>query len=106
MATLDLAGLGQALESINLGGLPRVDSADVLYKPLDIPRTYLADILGSLSGCGAEAAYKSIQHPKNSDDGDFAVVLPKLSQGARNVRELGFDLTDRVCTYTTKSTAS
>jgi arginyl-tRNA synthetase len=96
MATLTLAGLEAHLASLGLKiPLPHFAEADVLTKPLDIGRTYFADILCSLVECEAKNAYSSIQWPGDIYNGDLAVILPKLSHGAKpNV--LALDLMQKV----------
>lgn len=97
MATLTLAGLEELLGGLGLATpLPHFPAADVLTKPLDIGRIYLADILCSLVECDAKNAYSSIQWPGDIWNGDLAVVLPKLSHGA-NSNSLALDLMKKVC---------
>jgi arginyl-tRNA synthetase len=60
MATLDLGGLATKLEELGLGPIPQFSEAHVLNKPLDIARSYLADILRSLVGCDPITAYNFI----------------------------------------------
>lgn len=75
--------------------IPPFPSADVLNIPLDIGRSYFADILCSLIGCDAATAYNSIQLPNSIDNGDLAVILPRISQGADS-GELGFKIKQNV----------
>jgi len=82
MATLDLSGLATKLEGLGLGPMPQFLEAHVLNKPLDIGRSYLADILCSLIDCDPITAYNSIQWPNNISTADLTVPLPKLSHGA------------------------
>jgi hypothetical protein len=82
MATLDLSGLATRLEGLGLGPIPQFSEAHVLNKPLDIGRSYLADILRSLIDCDPITAYNSIQWPNDIFTADLTVPLPKLSHGA------------------------
>lgn len=76
--------LEQSLGSLDLGvPIPHVEGAEVLANPLDIYRTYLAQILVAALDCNIEVAYKSIQWPNNIFNGDLAVILPKLRPGAK-----------------------
>lgn len=76
--------LQTSLESLNLNvPIPEIEAAEVLVNPLDVCRTYLAEILADIAGCDIEAAYKSIQWPNNIFNGDLAVILPKLRPGAK-----------------------
>jgi arginyl-tRNA synthetase len=96
MATLTLTGLEELLGRLGLKiPIPHFDAADVLNKPLDISRSYLADILCSHAECSPEIAYNSIQWPNNIFNGDLAVILPKLSNGA-DPGMLAFDLMKKV----------
>ena len=95
MATLDLSGLATKLEGLGLGPIPQFSEAHVLNKPLDIGRSYLADILHSLIDCDPIAAYNSIQWPNDIFTADLTVPLPKLSRGA-DPTALALNLTERV----------
>lgn len=96
MVTLTIAGL-----EVHLGGLglklpiPHFPTADVLNKPLDIGRSYLADILCSLVKCDPMNAYDAIHWPGDIFNGDLAVILPKLCHGAE-VNALASDLLRKV----------
>jgi arginyl-tRNA synthetase len=78
MSTLDLRGLATRLEGLGLGPIPQFREAYILNKPLDIGRSYLADILGNLVGCDSITAYNSIQSPIDISTADLTVPLPKL----------------------------
>ncbi|KAH6844285.1 Arginine--tRNA ligase, cytoplasmic [Alternaria tenuissima] len=76
--------LEQSLGSLNLNvPIPDVKDAEVLANPLDVYRTYLAQVLADAVGCDINVAYKSIQWPNNIFNGDLAVILPKLQPGAK-----------------------
>ena len=103
MATLSLTELETALKGLDLATpVPHFDSADVLTKPLDLIRSYLADILSSLIDADRTAAYKSISLSNSSLHGDLTVVLPKLKPGC-NAGELAADLIKKVCTTSISS---
>jgi hypothetical protein len=95
MATLDLSGLASKLEGLGLGPIPQFSDARVLDKPLDIGRSYLADILRSLIDCDPITAYNSIQWPNDIFTADLTVPLPKLSHGA-DPTAFAIDLMQRV----------
>jgi len=95
MATLELSGLTTRLEGLGLDGIPVFPEAHVLSKPLDIGRSYLAEILSSLAECDALTAYNSIHWPNDSFTADLTVPLPKLSHGA-DPDALAVDLMKRV----------
>ena len=96
MATRTIAGLEELLGRLGLK-VPHPHSAgtDVLYNPLDIGRSYLADILSSLVEGDAVTAFSSIQWPNNIESGDLSVVLPRLRPGVKpNV--IAFDFSKKV----------
>ena len=96
MATLKTSSLEALLGALGLENpIPQSPSSDVLSKPLDIGRSYLADILCSVVECDATVAYNSIQWPGDIYSGDLAVILPKLKPGA-NAHELALDITKKV----------
>ena len=96
MSTLTVSELEAQLGGLGLNTpIPGFPDADVLNKPLDISRSYFADILCSIVGCDPVVAYNSILWPNNISNGDLVVILPKLGQGA-DYNALGFDLTRQV----------
>jgi arginyl-tRNA synthetase len=96
MATLSLSGLESLLGGLGLEiPIPQFSAANVLNKPLDICRSYLADILRSLVEGDPVIAYNSIQWPNNIFNGDLVVILPRLSHGA-DPNALAFDLIEKV----------
>lgn len=95
MATLELSGLATRLEELGLGPIPKFPEANVLNKPLDIGRSYLADILRSLTDCDSIDAYHSIQWPNDIFTADLTVPLPKLSHDS-DPTALAIDLMQRV----------
>jgi arginyl-tRNA synthetase len=96
MATLTLADLEVLLQRLGLKvPIPAFEAADVLSKPLDIGRSYFADILHSLVDGDPKKAYSSILLPGDIFNGDLAVVLPKLKPGSKPA-ELGPDLMTKV----------
>lgn len=96
MATLTVSELEASLEKLNLNvPIPHFASADVLNKPLDLVRSYLADILSSLAEADRTAAYNSISLSNDPLHGDLTVVLPRLCPGAK-AGELAKDLIKKV----------
>jgi arginyl-tRNA synthetase len=96
MATLNVSGLEQLLENLLLSTpVPQFDLSDVPHKPLDICRSYLADILSSLVNCEPTAAYSSVQLSNDPLHGDFTIVLPRLCPGAK-AGELAHDIIKKV----------
>ncbi len=95
MATLEVDGLVTRLGELGLGPIPPFSEAHVLNKPLDIGRSYLAEILCSLTDCDPAVAYGSIQWPNDVFTADLTVPLPKLSRGAET-KAFAVDLMKRV----------
>lgn len=92
-----MEALAQSLESLSLSGpVPEVGAAEVLVNPLDLCRSYLAQILADIVGCDVASAYRSIQWPNNIFNGDLAVILPKLRPGAK-AEEVAVELMEKVC---------
>ncbi|KAE9369079.1 arginyl-tRNA synthetase [Stipitochalara longipes BDJ] len=95
MASLTITDLEVFLGKLGLKvPIPPFEAADVLSKPLDIGRSYFADILHSLVDGDPKKAYSSILLPGDVFNGDLAVVLPKLKPGSK-AGELGPDLLTR-----------
>lgn len=94
-----MEALSRSLGSLNLTvPIPEVKDAELLANPLDVYRTYLAEILTKAVGSDIDAAYKSIQWPNNISNGDLAVILPKLRPGAK-ADEIAAELMKKVCIF-------
>ncbi|KAF2707122.1 arginyl-tRNA synthetase [Pleomassaria siparia CBS 279.74] len=92
MTTLTIPELETALEKLELSiPIPQFAASDVLNRPLDLVRAYLADILSSLVDADRTAAYNSTSLSNDPLHGDITVVLPKLYPGAK-FGELANDL--------------
>ncbi|KAH0423456.1 arginyl-trna synthetase [Colletotrichum camelliae] len=79
MATLSINGLHSSLERLSLDTpLPSFPPADVLVRPLDIFRSYIAKIVAEVTGCDPSLAYEAIQTTAAISMGDLAVILPRL----------------------------
>jgi len=84
MEASNLEGLRNALSKLSVENeIPQYDEADNLHNPLDVCRSYLADLLCSLVSCEPNVAYRSIQCPYDITKGDFTVTLPRLRPGER-----------------------
>ncbi|KAF1998071.1 arginyl-tRNA synthetase [Amniculicola lignicola CBS 123094] len=84
MATLSLSDLEDLLGKLELSSpIPPHATADVLNKPIDVCRSYLANALCKSIECDPTAAYNSIQLSSNPLHGDFTVVLPRLCPGVK-----------------------
>jgi arginyl-tRNA synthetase len=96
MATLTITELEVLLGRLGLKvPIPHFEAADVLSKPLDIGRSYYAEILISLVEGDRKNAYSSILSPGDVFNGDLAVILPKLCHGSKG-NELAVSLISRV----------
>jgi arginyl-tRNA synthetase len=80
MGTLSVADLDALLGGLGLNvPIPQFPAADIQNKPLDIARSYLADIVCGLVSCDRDVAFNSIQPTNSITGGDLAIRLPKLS---------------------------
>ncbi|EFX05280.1 arginyl-tRNA synthetase [Grosmannia clavigera kw1407] len=85
MATV--AGLEALL--VNLGlemPVPRFPAADVLAKPIDVFRGYLATLLGSILTLDASAIYAAIASTSDISLGDLDVIIPRLRLSIEDVQ--------------------
>ena len=88
MSTLSVAGLEALLQRLGLEvPVPSFAGADVLNKPLDIARSYLAAIISSLAECDAATAYGAVTCPSQMDNGDLVVVPPKTRPEGKAERD-------------------
>ncbi|OLN97805.1 Arginine-tRNA ligase, cytoplasmic 1 [Colletotrichum chlorophyti] len=79
MATLSIEGLQSSLEKLSLDSpLPSFPGAGVLVRPLDIFRSYIAQIVAEVVGCDPAVAYEAIQSTAAISMGDLAIILPRL----------------------------
>ncbi len=77
--------------------LPSFAGVNVLTKPTDLYRSYLATIVHSLvEDIDPDAAYGSIQLSSTLDNGDLAIVVPRLRQAEIPAEALAADLIRRV----------
>ncbi|KAK2053785.1 arginyl-tRNA synthetase [Colletotrichum caudatum] len=84
MATLSISGLQSSLEKLSLNSpLPSFPEAEVLVRPLDVFRSYIAEIVAEISGCDPAVAYDAIQSTAAISMGDLAVILPRLKIKAK-----------------------
>jgi arginyl-tRNA synthetase len=94
--TTPVSTLGHSLEGLQLSTpVPEFASADIQNKPLDIIRSYLCEILCSLTQSEPKAAFDSIQLSNDPLHGDLTVVLPKLCPGSK-AAELANDIITKV----------
>lgn len=90
-------GLESLLNELNLPiPIPNFSSVDILNTPLDIGRSYLAQILSNLAECDRSIAFDSIQLPTDIEFKDLTVRIPKLSPN-KDFKTLGRNITQNVC---------
>ncbi|KAF2182079.1 Nucleotidylyl transferase [Zopfia rhizophila CBS 207.26] len=100
MATPSTSELEHSLEGLNLNTpIPDFASANVLNQPLDIFRSYFADILRTILDSDPAATYNAIQLSNNPIHGDLTVVLPRLHLSAKPA-ELAEDICQKYPTNT------
>ena len=79
MSTLEIATLQATLESLGVHSpVPKFADTHILQNPLDLYRSYLAQILVPLVSADPQLVYDSLQCPNNSAHGDLVLVVPKL----------------------------
>jgi arginyl-tRNA synthetase len=95
MATTTPDGLQALLGAVGVEGpIPSFPWADTQNNPLSIYLSYLAETVVELTECEPQVAYDSIQWL--NEQGDLAVVLPRLRLQDVKVEELAADLIQRV----------
>jgi arginyl-tRNA synthetase len=97
MPTITIAELEELLKGLGLQTpIPQFASSQVLSKPLDLCRSYLANLLCGLVDCNPASAYSAVQLSGDPLHGDLTVVLPRLRPGSK-AGELADDILDKVC---------
>lgn len=66
--------------------VPQFPAADVLAKPIDVFRGYLATLLGSVLTLDASAIYAAIANTGDISLGDLDVIIPRLRLNTDDVR--------------------
>jgi arginyl-tRNA synthetase len=96
MATVSFLGLQAFVAEIGLGPIPSFAAADVLNNPIDIYRSYLAEVFRTLVECDPDLVYNSIQPASTVGNGDLDFVLPKLKLSSASPKELAGELLKKV----------
>lgn len=97
MPTFTITELEDLLKGLDLQTpVPQFASSNVLSRPLDLCRSYLADLLCSLVDCNPTSAYSAVQLSGDPLHGDLTVVLPRLCPG-RKAGEVAEEILDKVC---------
>ena len=95
MVTTTPNGLQALLAAVGVEDpIPSFPLADTQNNPLGIYLSYLAETLVKLTECEPQVAYDSIHWP--NEQGDLAVVLPRLRLQDVKLEELAADLIQRV----------
>lgn len=89
MTTFSIDGLEAILRSLGVAvPVPRFPQSDILRKPIDIYKSYLASTASEVLGCQAGLAYEAIQSANIKDNSDLTLVLPKLKWRSQTPRDL------------------
>ncbi|OTA98203.1 hypothetical protein M426DRAFT_70254 [Hypoxylon sp. CI-4A] len=91
MVTLTLAGLEALLAEIGVDGPKPIHAeSDILRKPIDIYRNYLAAAASDALSCDGGLAYEAIQSQSANlkDNSDLTLVLPKLKWRSEKPKDL------------------
>src|SRR5687768_16851998 len=98
MATVSDDGLEKFLGELGLQTpIPAFGPANVMSKPLDIGRSYLANILRSLLEQDPATIYDAVQSPTDISAGDLYVPVPRITHDEEEAEDLALDLMRRVC---------
>ncbi|KAI9831330.1 MAG: hypothetical protein M1819_005104 [Sarea resinae] len=83
--TLTVPGLESLLSKLGLAvPIPQFNDAHVLEKPVDIYRSYLAEIFARLTNADPSLVYDSLQWTQGHAKGDLVLVIPRLR--LKNIR--------------------
>ena len=87
----------EAMKDLDLGDVSPLHGAkDSLINPLDRCRRVLAELLSSiLAACTVDDAYKCLQYPSDTSNGDFTLTVPKLCPGCKP-HEVSTELINKV----------
>lgn len=100
MATPSTSHLEHSLKALSLDTpIPHFTPANVLNQPLDIFRSYFADILRTILGSDSDTTYNAVQLSNNPIHGDLTVVLPRLHLSAEPA-ETANDICQKVSAFT------
>jgi len=97
MSTSTLDGLQAQLSTLNVEiPIPSFDNTHVLVNPIDIYRSYLANILANFVERDRQLIYDSVQWTNNLVNGDLLLVIPKLRLNGAKPAEVAKDLSAKV----------
>ncbi|KAI1411949.1 arginyl-tRNA synthetase [Hypoxylon sp. FL1857] len=89
MATRSLGGIEALLKELGVyTNMPPFTQSDILRKPIDIYRNYLANTASEVLDCNAGLAYEAVQSANIKDNSDLTLVLPKLKLGSAKPKDL------------------
>ncbi|KAI2616951.1 arginyl-tRNA synthetase [Hypomontagnella submonticulosa] len=89
MATCSINALEALVKEFGVGEpIPTLSGSDVLRRPIDIYRSYLAITAAEKLGCDAGLAYEAVQSANLKDNTDLTLVLPKLKWRSDKPKDL------------------
>ncbi|KAI0836033.1 arginyl-tRNA synthetase [Hypoxylon sp. FL0890] len=89
MATCSVSGIEALLGELGVSTpIPRFTQSDILRKPIDIYRNYLAGRASEVLGCDAGLAYEAVQSANIKDNSDLTLVLPKIKLRSNKPKDL------------------
>ncbi|KAI1385571.1 arginyl-tRNA synthetase [Hypoxylon trugodes] len=89
MTTYSIDGLEALLGELGVNvPIPSFIESEVLRRPIDIYRSYLADTASKVLECDAYLAYEAIQSANIKDNSDLTLVLPKLKLRSDKPKDL------------------
>ncbi|KAI1770990.1 arginyl-tRNA synthetase, partial [Hypoxylon cercidicola] len=89
MTTCMIEGLEALLSGFGVDvPVPDFAQSDILRRPIDIYRSYLADTASKVLDCDSLLAYEAIQSANIKDNSDLTLVLPKLKWRSDKPKDL------------------
>ncbi|KAI0116179.1 arginyl-tRNA synthetase [Hypoxylon sp. NC0597] len=89
MATCSVSGVEALLGELGVSGaVPPFPQSNILRKPIDVYRNYLANITSKVLDCDADLAYEAVQNANIRDNSDLTLVLPKLKLKSNKPKDL------------------
>ena len=76
--------------------VPQCSGTDVLAKPIDIYRSYLASLVAGALNSSPSIIYEAIHSTTDISLGDLAVVLPRLKLNKEEMKSLPLELKTKV----------
>ncbi|KAI9723290.1 MAG: hypothetical protein M1812_001173 [Candelaria pacifica] len=93
--TQSLEDLAATLQSIGLSDVPQSPNAHPTLNAVDIYRSHLAELLGSITGVDAARFYPALSWTQTLDKGDLVLPVPALRVKGKKPNELAAEWADK-----------